>query len=315
LELVDTEDLLAPGGLRAKGFTALLVPGGFAGHYKAALGDDGAAAVRKFVAAGGGYIGICAGAYLGTEWGLALVPCEVNDPYNWRRGQCPAMGLRWSAKGSKLTGLANGAQSAVVYRNGPVLRVRSGVIGAEVVARFDTELTPRKLVTTWASIGLNRKLSADVRRPQHHASNDWGSDRSKRPIARPPPVLVRSRKFQNKLASQGELFTDVPLDVLTGASKAHPTSGHVQVPRWRDVNDEEIADSGASMMRGSAAIVAGVCGRGRVVLISPHLEAPPSKGGGRVLNSLVQFCSDGCPWAVGPSTIPTHVRLPLFIPI
>ena len=88
-------------------------------------------------------------------------------------------------------------------------------------------------------------------------------------------------------------------------------------------------------MRGSAAIVAGVCGEGRVVLISPHLEAPSSKAGRlfnrsnrparnrapsrcctvshsvpapqfcnnsipdtrAFFNSLVQFASDGCPWA------------------
>ena len=141
-------------------------------------------------------------------------------------------------------------------------------------------------------------------------------------------------KFKKKLASQGELFADVPLDVLEGAGEIHPKSGHVQVPRWRDVNAQEIQESGAAAMRvrffttcqpsplrcrrvvwdlylggspyvflwrqGSAAIVAGVCGLGRVVLISPHLEAPPSRSS-RAFNNLVQYASDGCPWAHGES--------------
>ena len=35
-----------------------------------------------------------------------------------------------TARGGQLTGLANGAQSSVVYRNGPVLRVEPGAAGA-----------------------------------------------------------------------------------------------------------------------------------------------------------------------------------------
>ncbi len=45
----------------------LEVPGGWAGDYAAALGEDGLDAIRAFVSGGGGYFGICAGAYLASS--------------------------------------------------------------------------------------------------------------------------------------------------------------------------------------------------------------------------------------------------------
>ena len=54
----------------------LVVPGGKSSVYGTSLGSDGRDAVRRFVAEGGGYVGICAGARLATvspEWALQLV--------------------------------------------------------------------------------------------------------------------------------------------------------------------------------------------------------------------------------------------------
>lgn len=62
-------DLLSAADIRGGGLTGydvVCVPGGWASDKFAALGDEGAAAVRAFVAAGGGYLGVCGGA------GLAL---------------------------------------------------------------------------------------------------------------------------------------------------------------------------------------------------------------------------------------------------
>jgi glutamine amidotransferase-like uncharacterized protein len=57
-------------------FDVIIFPGG-GGHRQAnALGYDGRRAVRDFVHSGGGYVGICAGAFLATagyEWSLGLV--------------------------------------------------------------------------------------------------------------------------------------------------------------------------------------------------------------------------------------------------
>jgi len=47
--------------------SALVMPGGYTNKMVEALGSDGLERIRKFVFAGGGYIGICAGAYMATE--------------------------------------------------------------------------------------------------------------------------------------------------------------------------------------------------------------------------------------------------------
>lgn len=49
------------------GVTQLIVPGGDAGKSIDALGTRGIDAIREFVETGGGYIGICAGAYLAAD--------------------------------------------------------------------------------------------------------------------------------------------------------------------------------------------------------------------------------------------------------
>ena len=58
-------------------FDVVVFPGGGGGRQQAAtLGEEGKRAVRDFVRAGGGYVGICGGAFLATakyDWSLALV--------------------------------------------------------------------------------------------------------------------------------------------------------------------------------------------------------------------------------------------------
>ncbi len=60
------------GALKRHG--VLVVPGGWASDKTAALGQEGAAAIREFVHAGGGYLGLCGGAGLALDvkGGLAL---------------------------------------------------------------------------------------------------------------------------------------------------------------------------------------------------------------------------------------------------
>lgn len=67
---------VAQGELARVAPPALLVPGGFARRKFAALGPDGAAAIRDYVAGGGTYFGICGGAGLALSHadGLGLCP-------------------------------------------------------------------------------------------------------------------------------------------------------------------------------------------------------------------------------------------------
>ncbi len=66
-------------------FDAICFPGGYAYYYKLAINDSGLAHIRQLVANGGGYLGICAGAYFACDsiiWeedGLLDYPLDLFD--------------------------------------------------------------------------------------------------------------------------------------------------------------------------------------------------------------------------------------------
>ncbi len=61
---------------RLRDYRLLFVPGGWASNKMKALGDDGAAAIRRFVHDGGAYLGLCGGAGLATMDGIGLLPVK-----------------------------------------------------------------------------------------------------------------------------------------------------------------------------------------------------------------------------------------------
>jgi glutamine amidotransferase-like uncharacterized protein len=67
----------------------LIMPGGSGSKQAKNLGEDGKQKIREFVAAGKGYMGICAGSYLATnhyKWSLGLINAQVLDTKHWARG-------------------------------------------------------------------------------------------------------------------------------------------------------------------------------------------------------------------------------------
>ena len=86
VRLITANQMTVAGG-RAffeNGFAAIVIPGGSSGQQAKALGEAGRAVIRRFVAAGGGYVGICAGAYLGCKGWLDVLPeCSVVDFEHW----------------------------------------------------------------------------------------------------------------------------------------------------------------------------------------------------------------------------------------
>ena len=71
------------------GMDVLIHPGGSGSKQGQALGPDGRDVVRSFVKEGGGFIGVCAGAYLASadyEWSLSLLDAKVIDRAHWARG-------------------------------------------------------------------------------------------------------------------------------------------------------------------------------------------------------------------------------------
>lgn len=70
-------------------FDVVLHPGGTGRGQARALGEAGRVAEVEFVRGGGGFLGVCAGAYLAAcnyDWSLALLDAQVIDREHWKRG-------------------------------------------------------------------------------------------------------------------------------------------------------------------------------------------------------------------------------------
>ena len=86
VERIRTEQILND---ELSSFNVVMFAGGSGGGQAASLGADGREKVRQFIKAGGGYVGICAGAYLASadyDWSLNILDAKVLDRKHWARG-------------------------------------------------------------------------------------------------------------------------------------------------------------------------------------------------------------------------------------
>jgi hypothetical protein len=124
-------------------FDVVIHPGGSGGGQGKALGEEGRAAERKFIEGGGGYIGVCAGAYLATcdyEWSLGVLDARVVDRKHWNRGFGEVqIGLGGSSK--KVLGV-DARTSPIYYHQGPLLAPAANpdIPDYEELAKFETEI-------------------------------------------------------------------------------------------------------------------------------------------------------------------------------
>lgn len=117
---------------RLGGYDVLVVPGGHAGVQGTALGAAGRKAVREFVRGGGGYVGVCAGAFLAgvnDEWGLKIVNArtETGERFVPGLGNVSASFRGWgtvsvdlTADGNRLFG-GSPRRHRMDHTGGPVL--------------------------------------------------------------------------------------------------------------------------------------------------------------------------------------------------
>ncbi len=126
-------------------YDVAILPGGSATGQSGALGEEGRAKLKEFVAEGGGYIGICAGAYLGaaepTRYGLALAAVRCVDTKHWKRGE-GAVDLSPVGEGfAELTGIAREGHR-MLYANGPLLEAMDvpGLPAVETLLRFESDI-------------------------------------------------------------------------------------------------------------------------------------------------------------------------------
>jgi putative intracellular protease/amidase len=123
-------------------FDIVIFAGGSASKQGETLGDAGRAKVEEFVGNGGGYIGICAGAYLaacGKSGRLNLINAKTLSP-KWQRGKA-VLQVELTKTGHGILG-GGKTNLEVLYHNGPVVGPagEAGLPPYEPLAFFRTEV-------------------------------------------------------------------------------------------------------------------------------------------------------------------------------
>ena len=113
-----------PAGIREGILTnldVLIMPGGSGSKQATNLEISGREAIRQFVKNGGGYVGVCAGAYLASShypWSLHIINARVIDREHWARGKGNVI-LTLSDLGQKALGHPE-KEVEVYYGQGPL---------------------------------------------------------------------------------------------------------------------------------------------------------------------------------------------------
>jgi putative intracellular protease/amidase len=146
LTVVKGEDIRA-GVL--KDFDVVVFTGGSGSGQAKGIGEEGLKEVKEFVERGGGYVGICAGAYLACEgfsWGAKVLDAKTVSS-KWRRG-IGNVKMELTEEGRRILGDKPG-QFDVRYANGPIIKqsTNTAIPDFKPLALFRTELaeneTPR----------------------------------------------------------------------------------------------------------------------------------------------------------------------------
>ncbi len=129
-----------PGALTGK--DVVIFTGGSGSKQGNSIGEAGRAEVQRFVREGGGYLGICGGAYLACSkfsWGLGLLDAQTVSS-KWKRGEGQVQ-IEITPAGQRLTSLP-AERREIRYANGPIIKPagRTDLAPYEPLAFFRTEL-------------------------------------------------------------------------------------------------------------------------------------------------------------------------------
>jgi len=150
-------------GIRAglDGYDVVIFTGGTSARQANTIGLVGREQVRRFIEAGGGYVGICAGAYLacdGFSWGLKILDARTPSS-KWERG-IAELKIESTDQGSKLLGLP--PETMVKYHNGPLLMPANNpaIPDFEPLTFFRTEIakngSPEGIMVNSPAVVLSR---------------------------------------------------------------------------------------------------------------------------------------------------------------
>ena len=146
----------------------VVIFGGGSGSKEAeSLGEAGRDEVQKFVGNGGGYVGICAGAYLATAnypWSLKIINARTLSP-KWQRGRA-VLKMELTPSGAGILGGETNVD--VVYHQGPIVGPASAtnLPPYETLAYFRTEVasndTPKGIMINSPAIFTGQFKSGKV---------------------------------------------------------------------------------------------------------------------------------------------------------
>lgn len=130
------------GTVDLKAFDVVVFPGGSGSGQAKAIGEKGRDKVREYVKNGGGYVGICAGAYLACanfDWGLGLLNAGTVSS-KWMRGS-GYVEMEVAHDGRPILGEVEG-RFKVRYNNGPIIKpaARADLPSYRTLAFFRTEV-------------------------------------------------------------------------------------------------------------------------------------------------------------------------------
>jgi len=142
-------------------FDVLIQPGGSGSKQAKALEQEGRDKIRDFVAAGGGYLGICAGSYLASadyEWSIGLLDAKVLDRKHWARGKGDVE-MRLEGAGQQFLDEKRPAVT-IHYAQGPLLAPagKAEIPDYEQLAVFETEMAKNG-----APVGVMKGTTAAAR--------------------------------------------------------------------------------------------------------------------------------------------------------
>eukprot|EP00946_MAST-07B_sp_MAST-7B-sp1_P001248 g1248.t1 len=166
VDIITAQDILS-GALQPESYDVLCVPGGFAPNYLSALcaghessdssasedSDDseanhigGGRLIQEYVRRGGGYVGICAGAYAGSNWGWGLADVDLVDLDHWNRGMSQRCFCSITDDGKRVMNVPDQVEDVVVrYANGPLLAIGEGSVNTtSALALFASDFARKK---------------------------------------------------------------------------------------------------------------------------------------------------------------------------
>jgi len=122
--------------LTPENYDVVIFPGGRGDHQAAAIGKDGLEAIKAFVSAGGGYIGVCGGASLAISYLKFYGDVPIERP--WDRGKGDVR-VEITDEGHDSLQMSD-CYRELWYGQGPIITKSLVPSGVKVLANFRTEI-------------------------------------------------------------------------------------------------------------------------------------------------------------------------------